>query len=165
MNAITVFHPSRFQLGQIVATTGALDATSHDHRLRCLLRHAGGDWGNVCKDDAALNDEAIEYGSRILSAYPIDDSKPCKGHGSNTLWIITEADRSVTTLLLPEEYLRAWPAPPGRAIFACRGRGPDREAAASPAVKATPVGAALGPPPSSSAFRSVQTEPPARARP
>ena len=64
-----------------------------------------GDWGTVCKEDAASNREAVRVGSRrILSAYPIDPAKPCKGFGDNTLWIITEGDRSVTTFLLPDEY-------------------------------------------------------------
>ena len=54
--------------------------------------------------DAATNDEAVTEGNRILSAYPIDPSKPSTGYGDNTVWIITEADRSVTTFLLPSEY-------------------------------------------------------------
>ncbi|MHB0696625.1 hypothetical protein, partial [Roseomonas mucosa] len=67
-------------------------------------RHAQGDWGCVCNEDREMNDEALELGNRILSAYPIDPAKPSKGWGENTLWIITEADRSVTTFLLPDEY-------------------------------------------------------------
>lgn len=54
--------------------------------------------------DAASNAEAVTEGLRILSAYPIDTSKPSKGYGDNTPWIIAEADRSVTTFLLPSEY-------------------------------------------------------------
>ena len=69
-----------------------------------LTRHSIGDWGQVCREDWDANDKAVEDGSRILSAYPIDAAKPCKGFGDNTLWIITEADRSVTTFLLPDEY-------------------------------------------------------------
>jgi len=46
----------------------------------------------------------LKAGNRILSAYAIDDTKSCEGHGDNTLWIITETDRSVTTFLLPGEY-------------------------------------------------------------
>lgn len=54
--------------------------------------------------DAELNDEAVAAGEgRILAAYPIDPHRPSAGYGDNTLWIITEADRSVTTLLLPNE--------------------------------------------------------------
>ena len=97
-------YPTRFALGQIVATTGALAACQPDHLLRCLARHARGDWGCVCTEDAATNDQAVTEGLRILSAYPIDPAKPSKGWGDNTLWIITEADRSVTTFLLPSEY-------------------------------------------------------------
>jgi hypothetical protein len=94
----------RFPLGHIVATPGALEATSNEQRLRCLALHAAGDWGCVCADDWQANDEALRDGERILSAYPIDAAKPCKGFGDNTLWIITERDRSVTTFLLPDEY-------------------------------------------------------------
>ena len=93
-----------FPLGQIVSTPGALAAFTHGTLQRCLFRHSRGDWGNVCKEDAASNSEAVTTGGRILSAYPLDASKPCKGFGENTLWIITEADRSVTTFLLPDEY-------------------------------------------------------------
>jgi hypothetical protein len=95
---------SRFTLGNIVSTPGALEACSAEHLSLCLSRHARGDWGVVCAEDAASNEEAVTHGFRILSAYPIDPGKPSKGHGDNTLWIITEADRSVTTFLLPDEY-------------------------------------------------------------
>ena len=102
----SIFVPCRpgFKLGQIVATPGALAATTDEQRLHCLTRHSIGDWGQVCGDDWSLNDDAVKNGDRILSAYPIDPAKPCKGFGDNTLWIITEADRSVTTFLLPDEY-------------------------------------------------------------
>ena len=93
-----------FHLGQIVATRGALAATTPESLLECLARHIRGDWGCVCDEDKATNDEAVKEGLRILSAYPLDPAKPCKGFGDNTLWIITEADRSVTTFLLPGEY-------------------------------------------------------------
>jgi hypothetical protein len=95
---------AKFDLGQTVSTPGALEACSPEHLLHCLSRHARGDWGCVCAEDAASNEEAIKEGLRILSSYPIDPTKPCKGFGENTLWIITEADRSVTTFLLPSEY-------------------------------------------------------------
>jgi hypothetical protein len=93
-----------FPLGEIVRTPGALDACSNEHRIHCLARHATGDWGVVCQEDAASNDAALTDGTRILSAYPLDPAKPSRGHGDNTLWIITEADHSVTTFLLPSEY-------------------------------------------------------------
>jgi len=94
----------RFPTGQIVATPGALAACSMLHLNQCLARHLRGDWGCVGKEDAAENDLSLREGFRLLSAYPIDPAKPCAGHGENCLWIITEADRSVTTFLLPEEY-------------------------------------------------------------
>lgn len=102
----SIFIPCRpsFELGQIVATPGALAATTDMQRLECLKRHSIGDWGKVCGDDWAANDQAVKDGVGVLSAYPIDPAKPCQGFGDNTLWIITEADRSVTTFLLPDEY-------------------------------------------------------------
>jgi hypothetical protein len=93
-----------FSLGQVVSTPGAQDACSPAYLIECLSRHARGDWGVVCAEDAATNDEALKLGNRVLSAYPIDPAKPSKGYGENTLWIITESDRSVTTFLLPSEY-------------------------------------------------------------
>jgi hypothetical protein len=94
----------RFSLGQIVSTPGALEACSPAHLADCLGRHARGDWGLVCKEDAASNERAVVAGSRILSSFAIDPTKPSKGFGDNTLGIITESDRSVTTFLLPSEY-------------------------------------------------------------
>jgi hypothetical protein len=93
-----------FELGLIVATPGALAALPDHKRIACLIRHACGDFGILCAKDVEANRDAIKHCFRILSAYPIDPAKPCKGHGDNTLWIITDADRSVTTFLLPDEY-------------------------------------------------------------
>jgi hypothetical protein len=93
-----------FLLGQVVATRGAMSIGDMPFFARCLNRHVRGDWGCVCEEDRDTNNEALKAGNRILSAYAIDDTQPCEGHGDNTLWIITEADRSVTTFLLPEEY-------------------------------------------------------------
>jgi hypothetical protein len=93
-----------FELGQIVSTPGALDACSREYMNECLTRHIRGDWGVVCAEDRKANFDALTTGGRIMSAYPIDPEKPCKGFGANTLWIITESDRSATTFLLPSEY-------------------------------------------------------------
>ncbi len=95
---------TRFPLGQIVATPGVVSNVPPFRCLECIALHAFGDWGNVWPGDADRNDQALIDGTRLHSAYAIDPSKPCKGYGENCLWIITEADRSVTTLLLPDEY-------------------------------------------------------------
>lgn len=87
----------RFALGRVVATPGALNLL-HENGVTptgLLQRHQQGDWGDVCPDDANVNEEALRMGFRLLSSYPV---------GQQKVWIITEADRSVTTLLLPEEY-------------------------------------------------------------
>lgn len=88
----------RFSLGQVVATPGALEAlaSSNQSPEEFLKRHLSGDWGDVCEDDRQANEDALLHGERLLSSYRT--SKSVK------LWIITEADRSATTLLLPEEY-------------------------------------------------------------
>jgi hypothetical protein len=93
----------KFQLGQILCTPGASQAATHRF-LDCLQRHVSGDWGVVGAEHKRANDRAVKDGARILSAYPIDPRKPCKGYGENCLWIITEADHRATTLLLPDEY-------------------------------------------------------------
>jgi hypothetical protein len=98
-----IAHPL-FLLGQVVATLGAMSIGDMSLLNRCLNRHVHGDWGCISEEDRETNNAALKAGDRILSAYAIDETKPCKGHGGNTLWIITEADRSVTTFLLPEEY-------------------------------------------------------------
>ena len=102
--APTPVHQPRFELGEIFFTPGAHGACASEYLCRCLARHLIGDWGCVCPEDAETNNEALSCGDRILSAYPIDPAKPSEGFGGNTLWIITEADRSVTTFLLPDEY-------------------------------------------------------------
>ena len=91
-------------LGEVVTTPGALEALSPWQLRRYLDRHQSGDWGCVCPEDAEVNFEAVREGYRVLSAYPINPELPCKGYGENCVWIITEADRSVTTFLLPDEY-------------------------------------------------------------
>jgi hypothetical protein len=95
---------SVFRLGQVVATPAALDAVPIDRLGECLKAHAQGDWGVVGEHDRQTNERALRAGDRLLSAYPIDPQKPCAGFGENTLWIITEWDRSVTTVLLPADY-------------------------------------------------------------
>lgn len=100
-----------FDLGSLAATAGALRALmKHRNGSRAaamldianmLRRHCGGDWGELCAEDCEANDDAVTQGGRILSAYRINALAPEK---AGMVWIITEADRSVTTVLLPEEY-------------------------------------------------------------
>lgn len=87
-----------FPLGQVVATPGALDALDRAavNAADLLQRHQHGDWGNVPPEDAAENERSVSGGWRILSSYQVTEDI--------RIWIITEADRSVTTLLLPDEY-------------------------------------------------------------
>lgn len=89
---------TKFSLGHVVSTPGALDALAEAEQTphQFLTRHAQGDWGDVCAKDRRANDRALTDGTRLLSAYTT-----AKGV---TLWLITEADRSATTFLLPEEY-------------------------------------------------------------
>ncbi len=89
---------SKFSHGQVVSTPAALDAIQQSGQTPefFLDRHVKGDWGCVCGDDQKANDDALVHGTRLLSAY-----KTLKGV---RVWIITEADRSATTILLPEEY-------------------------------------------------------------
>jgi hypothetical protein len=86
----------RFPLGRIVATPGILESVSHDEISTCLARHAQGEWGDACKEDREENDFAVDKYLRIFSVYNASDG--------TRFWIITEADRSATTVLLPEEY-------------------------------------------------------------
>ena len=75
---------------------GVLERVPNGEMLRALGRHASGDWGNVCSEDAEANEAAVAERARLLSSYTT-------GEGMR-FWIITEADRSLTTVLLPEEY-------------------------------------------------------------
>ena len=91
----------KFQTGRIVLTSGVYEwsvVNSDFARFvqTCLKRHIRGDWGNLSAEDRELNDKALKDGSRLLSAY--------EHWRLPKIWIITEADRSVTTVLFPEDY-------------------------------------------------------------
>ena len=97
----------RFELGQLCNTPGA-QAVLERYQVNpfeLIGRHVRGDWGDVCPEDAQTNDEALHVGARIFSVYVLP---ALAGEGGASapvkVWLITEADRSVTTLLLPEEY-------------------------------------------------------------
>lgn len=89
---------AKFPLGRLVATPGALAALEKNRQgpLEFLSRHVRGDWGDVDEDDKKSNDADVKRGGRLLSAYKLNDG--------TRIWFITEADRSYTTILLPEEY-------------------------------------------------------------
>ncbi len=84
-------------LGRVLATPGALKllTEARTHPFDLLARHATGDWGELCAFDRRQNEIALRDGYRVLSSYEVPAAR---------VWIITEADRSVTTILLPEEY-------------------------------------------------------------
>ncbi len=84
-------------LGWVVATPGALGTIldAGGDPFAYIARHATGDWGDLCAYDRRENGLALRHGRRVLSSYEV---------GSDRVWVITEADRSVTTILLPEEY-------------------------------------------------------------
>jgi len=87
-----------FPSGRLVATPGALALLEQTNKppVEFLSRHLRGDWGDLFQEDKTENELGLKYGFRLLSCYQVTDKEK--------IWIITEADRSVTTLLLPEEY-------------------------------------------------------------
>ena len=86
----------KFSPGLFVATPNALAHVTNPEILASLARHLSGDWGDVDDEDRAANDRALIEGTRLLSVYYTADQ--------TKFWIITEWDRSVTTVLLPEDY-------------------------------------------------------------
>ena len=88
----------KFLLGQVVSTPGAIDALARagQEPWGFIGRHVAGDWGEFDEEDRCENELSVKEGFRILSAYTLSDG--------TKIWIITEADRSATTILLPEEY-------------------------------------------------------------
>jgi hypothetical protein len=87
---------AKFPFGHIVATPNALARIPNDEIVRALSRHLTGDWGTLDSEDWKANEQALKHGGRLFSAY----------HSNQNVkfWIITEADRSATTVLLPEDY-------------------------------------------------------------
>jgi hypothetical protein len=103
----TTEQPPLFELGQLCYTLGAQDVLQRYqvNPFQLLTRHVTGDWGDLCKEDADANNEALKEGTRIFSAYvlppPVSEGQSL---AHSNIWVITEADQSVTTILLPEEY-------------------------------------------------------------
>ncbi len=98
LKLVTLSEKPLFPLGQTVMTIGAREALEESNQLpmEFLAKHQSGDWGIVGKEDAQENELSVKEGFRILSAY--------KTTLGIKIWIITEADRSSTTILLPSEY-------------------------------------------------------------
>jgi len=86
----------KFSLGQVVITRTAIEVLNGKDVMTALARHACGDWGDLCGDDVRENELSLEKGFRLFSVYRAQDG--------TKFYIITEADRSVTTVLLPEDY-------------------------------------------------------------
>jgi hypothetical protein len=86
---------SKFVLGQVVSTANAAQHLDIIAVKEALHRHVSGDWGDICPEDASENEHSLKEGNRLMSVY---------GAGEHRFWIITEADRSVTTILMPEDY-------------------------------------------------------------
>ena len=92
----------RLELGQVVATIGVHTKMQEDAKFRtfvieCLEKYGGCDWGDTCEEDRKSNDYALKNEERILAVYKMPETE-------ETIWIITEWDRSVTTILFPSEY-------------------------------------------------------------
>ena len=89
-----------FPPGRLVATPGALALLEQINKspLEFLSRHLRGDWGDLCQEDKTENELSLKHGFRLMSSYQVTETE------TERLWVLTEADRSVTTLLLPAEY-------------------------------------------------------------
>lgn len=85
-----------FSMGHVVITSNANANLDRPSVFDALRRHENGDWGSLCEDDRRENESALNEGRRLLSAY-VDST-------GVAFWIITECDRSVTTILLPDDY-------------------------------------------------------------
>jgi hypothetical protein len=98
MNQEVEITADKFPLGHVVATPGALEKLEEleRHPIEFLSRHAAGDWGDLSQNDARENEFALTRELRLFSSYKLN--------AEDKIWIITEADRSATTILLPDEY-------------------------------------------------------------
>ena len=94
---------NKLKLGQLFMSTGVErlileeDVNNSTEIARCVIKHQSSDWGDLCEKDKQANDYAVEHGERILSAYEV-------GKNKTKIWIITNGDRTTTTVILPEEY-------------------------------------------------------------
>jgi hypothetical protein len=95
MLTVLTLRSQKFPLGEIVITANANAQLDSRAIKEALLRHGAGDWGEACEEDREENELSLKEGFRLLSVYRSGETK---------FWIITEADRSVTTVLMPEDY-------------------------------------------------------------
>lgn len=95
-NIVTAETKAKFWPGNLYFTAAADRELLREDILKAIERHYGGDWGDLCAEDKDANEQALQFGGRLFSAY--HDRKGVK------FWIITESDRSATTVLLPDDY-------------------------------------------------------------
>lgn len=95
MTQVNTVPKALFRIGVLVATPNCLEQISHEARMIALGRHVRGDWGSVDAEDKHMNNDSLKTGGRLLSVYEEKGKK---------FWIITEADRSSTCILMPEDY-------------------------------------------------------------
>ena len=91
-----------FEFGELMTTKAIDDRESTDplfenFTTNCFIRHVCGDWGDLCDEDKEINEDALKYGGRLMSSYTFENT-------GEKIWIITEADRSATTILFPSDY-------------------------------------------------------------
>lgn len=91
---LTIESDTRFPLGRLAITRAAMEAVEITEAVAALARHVVGDWGTVCQENWELNNRALKHGGGLLSTYCEDQT---------VFWIITEWDRSATTILLPSD--------------------------------------------------------------
>lgn len=87
---------AKFELGTVVVTTAVLEKTSEFDQMAALNAHANCNWGSISAEDQLANENGLEHGDRLFSVHVTSNN--C------LVWVITEADRSVTTMLMPEDY-------------------------------------------------------------
>ena len=94
--SVEAYSIAKFRIGRIVSTPNALSQLTHEDILMGIRRHQGGDWGDVTEDNRQPNERALIEGTRLFSVY--------HAVSGTKFWVITESDRSATTVLLPEDY-------------------------------------------------------------
>ena len=97
MNTALKMINAKFHPGKLAATPAVMKKVDPDYAMAALVRHLQGNWGLCDDEDWHTNNEALKHGGRIVSVYPLPEE-------AGNFWIITEADHSITTMLLPSDY-------------------------------------------------------------